>query len=288
MLLLEHFQHHSIMPIRKISLLTNMQKLFLACCVMLTSFSASGLLLITNLNQEWMVSIHANPQLPFWIWSFFNVWGDAWVVLLILLLSERRPSHISSWSIKTWILGSVVVQIIKGVLAMPRPASILNASQITLIDHPPLIGGSMPSGHALAAISCFLILLSSLQGKSKNPMVLPIVATLCLMAAWARVAVGAHWPADVIAGAGLAVLIVCVARVWDQKKSWASWLATKQGHFVMAVVHISIAIHLVTCKSAYLTTTYCFYFLAALSMVRSIRLLHEIFPVDFWVINKKS
>ena len=106
--------------------------------LLLACVSLSFVLMKSGLNQAWMLNIHAAPVLPAWFWALINLGGDAWVILLILLLIERFPGEITSWVLKTWLIGALVSLVIKNTLPMPRPASVLGVDNLSIIDHPPL------------------------------------------------------------------------------------------------------------------------------------------------------
>ena len=235
---------------------------------------ACGILLINfELNQQWMLSIHLDPILPIWFWSLINIFGDAWVVLLILLVSERRPGEMTSWILKTWLVGAALVQFIKFIFPMPRPANILGKEMLTLIDHPPLFSGSMPSGHAFAAISCALILFTVLRQRGVSRSYLWMIAAFAGLVAWARVAVGAHWPSDVIVGAGLAFFVVALTYVWESRSSWNHWLISKSGAVLLILIHVLIAVYLLVPQSDSLLVQIFQLSLACLSMMKAIYLI---------------
>lgn len=272
------------MSFSSIRSLTATQIMLYASGVLFFFAGISMLLIATQLNHAWMVNIHANSLVPDWTWAFFNVFGDAWVVLLVLLLSERRPGAVSSWAFKSWILGAVLVQLIKHSLQMPRPASVIELSQLSLIDHPPLIGASMPSGHAFAAISCALIFCVVMQSKRVSRIYMAPVVLLALLASWSRVAVGAHWPADVFAAIGLASFVVGLAFVWEQKKPWANFLSQTKGQYLLILIHVLIAIHLLTLHSDFVIARYFQFVLAVLSVLKAIDLIQARtnFDLTWW------
>ncbi len=274
------------MSLASISSLSARQIMLYASCALIVFTCLSMLLMASQTNLALMLNIHANPVAPDWFWAFFNVFGDAWVVLLLLLISERRPGKISSWAFKSWFLGAFLIQLIKFLMPMPRPASVIELPQLSLIDNPPLVGGSMPSGHAFAAISCALIFLMLMHTRNVNRLYFLPVAVVAMLAAWSRVAVGAHWPADVVAGVGLSFFVVSLAYVWDQKKSWANFLIQPKGQTLLIVIHVLIAIHLITLPSDFLITRFFQFLLALISLIKSIDLLQEKFK--FCLFNGKQ
>ena len=250
---------------------------FLSTILLLICACLSFALMKSGLNQAWMLSIHATPVLPAWFWALINLGGDAWVILLILLLVERFPGEITSWVLKTWLIGALAAQLIKNILPMPRPASVLGVDNLSIIDHPPLLSGSMPSGHALAAISCALIVCTVLKLRGVKNGYLWLIALAAGIAAWARVALGAHWPSDVIAGAGLAISVVAFAFLWERHASWNTWFQRTRGGVFLIALHILISLHLATPQSDFFFVQFVQFNLALISLMRALFLVKKYF-----------
>lgn len=241
--------------------------------------SLSILLMSSGWNQVWMLRIHATPYLPTSFWALINLGGDAWVALLILLLVERKPGEITSWVLKTWLIGAIVSQLIKYLLPMPRPASVLGVQNLSIIDSPPLVSGSMPSGHALAAVSCALIVCTVLKLRGAQSWHLWLIALTAGITAWARVAVGAHWPSDVIAGSGLAFAVVALAHLWERRHSWNAWFQGTKGGAFLIVLHIMISLHLATPQSDFFFVQFVQFNLACISLMRAVFLIKRYFLI---------
>jgi undecaprenyl-diphosphatase len=193
------------------------------------------------------------------------------------LLIERFPGEITSWVLKTWLIGALVSQVIKNTLPIPRPASVLGVDNLSIIDHPPLLSGSMPSGHALAAISCALIVCTVLKRRGIQNSYLWPIALVAGIAAWARVAVGAHWPSDVIAGAGLAFSVVAFAYLWERHSSWNAWFQRTRGGVSLIALHILISLHLATPQSDFFFVQFVQLNLAFISLMRAMFLVKKYF-----------
>ena len=246
---------------------------------LLACVSLSFVLMSFGWNQAWMLNIHSEPILPAWFWALINLGGDAWVILLILLLIERFPGEITSWVLKTWLIGALIAQLIKSLFPMPRPASVLGVDNLSIIDHPPLLSGSMPSGHALAAISCALIVCTVLKLRGAKNWQLVLIVLTAGIAAWARVAVGAHWPSDVIAGAGLAFSVVAVSLLWERQHSWNAWFQRTSGGLFLIVLHILISLHLATPQSDFFFVQFIQFNLACISLMRAMILVKQYFLI---------
>jgi len=239
--------------------------------------SVSFLFLYLNLNPEWMLAIHASPIMPPMFWSLMNLGGDAWVVLLILLWVEKHPGEMTSWILKTWISGALIVHAIKLAYPMARPGSVLNIESLSLIDHPPLVSSSMPSGHALAAICCCFILGKVISTRKLSQWLLALTVCIGALVAWARVAVGAHWPSDVFAGAGLGLAVVMIAQSWERHSSWNAWFQKKSGIVLLITLHILIALHLTVPQSNFFWVQFFQLNLACLSLWRAVFLIRNYF-----------
>lgn len=94
------------------------------------------------------------------------------------------------------VISHVLVQLVKRTVGRPRPSR--GTSCETLIAEPDRF--SFPSGHAAAAMSV------ALGYAAVVPSLAPLYATLAVIVGFSRVALAVHYPGDVLAGQGLAVL----------------------------------------------------------------------------------
>ena len=172
----------------------------------------------SSLNQEWLIQGHQNAWLPEQFWLFVTQWGDAGQCLLLLLILFANDSSKLALILKTWLLGITVSLVLKQALNFPRPLSVLEAHVLQVIGQPPLLGHSMPSGHAMAAGSVAALLFMFMR--SHRPWRQWTVILLCSLVALSRLSVGAHWPADVVTGFGLGGLVVILACHWEKLQPW--------------------------------------------------------------------
>ena len=136
-----------------------------------------------------------SKALPGWFWETLTTLGDGRVQLALMLPFCLRYPRVF-WAL---VLGALVAGMIsRGVkvwIPLPRPAAVLDASQITIIGAR-LTSHSFPSGHTVSAFS-FVIAWLALLGWWRA---LPFVV-IAMLVGFSRIAVGAHWPVDVLAGA---------------------------------------------------------------------------------------
>ncbi len=143
-----------------------------------------------------LINTHTQ-KLPDLFWVFFNMLGNGWGVFALLCpLLVLAPRALLA-TLCAGALAGVISRTLKLSLQFPRPASVLDPSSFHIVGNP-LTSLAMPSGHTLTAFALATALYFSLPpAHRKFGLWLFVLATL---AGLARVAVGAHWPADVFAG----------------------------------------------------------------------------------------
>jgi undecaprenyl-diphosphatase len=114
--------------------------------------------------------------------------------------------------VPTFVVGSLLTHVPKSLLISPRPAGTALLSQLHVIGDVFRGPASMPSGHSVTALATAMLLWTAVPRARGWSVGLPILA-VGLLIACSRVVVGAHWPADVLAGAGLGVVAAAFALV---------------------------------------------------------------------------
>lgn len=149
-----------------------------------------------------LVNTHTQ-KLPDLFWVFFNMLGNGWGVFALLCpLLVLAPRALLA-TLCAGALAGVVSRILKLSLQWPRPASVLDPTSFYIVGNP-LTSLAMPSGHTLTAFALATALYFSVPlAKRKYAVWLFVLATLSGLA---RVALGAHWPADVLAGTSIGLL----------------------------------------------------------------------------------
>jgi membrane-associated phospholipid phosphatase len=196
-------------------------------------------------NREAMLAVHSADLGPAWLWIFLTQGGDAAVVLLLLLAAGRSTRQGAALAVKGFLIGSVVSPALKMWLSVPRPLAVLDITLLSPMGNPPASANAMPSGHALAAstLVCLIVLMypSLLRRKA---LLIPLILG-GLVVAFSRVVVGAHWPADVIAGLGLGIWIAWLAQRWEWWWSWTPYLSARSGSWLLLILEAGLAIYVV-------------------------------------------
>ncbi|MCC6068142.1 phosphatase PAP2 family protein [Ferrovum sp. PN-J185] len=153
-------------------------------------------ILALSLNRDLFLFLH------FWlrqirqdgVWEVLTFFGDAGVTPLIMIwFIARRPDLV--WA-TLWasLLAYMISHGLKPLVNELRPPAVL--------DHLDVLGpylkySSFPSGHATTIFTCVGLLTLGLPTRGVSTILLWIIG---IAVALSRIAVGVHWPIDVLAG----------------------------------------------------------------------------------------
>ncbi|MCF6280796.1 MAG: lysylphosphatidylglycerol synthase domain-containing protein [Candidatus Polarisedimenticolaceae bacterium] len=190
-----------------------------------TTLAALLLLFVTGLNQPLFLqlnslSLYTGPM----VWSWITTFGDMLVLFaLVLPLVGRHPRLL--WQlILCAIIATLLSQGIKDFLNMPRPPTVLDAGQMILIGES---HGwySFPSGHTTAAFTLAGLISMQCWVSSKVKAAVIIGA---LLVGLSRIAVGVHWPQDVLAGMATGWFSAIAGLFLADKLSWGLRLSVQR------------------------------------------------------------
>ncbi|MCA9522162.1 MAG: phosphatase PAP2 family protein [Myxococcales bacterium] len=162
--------------------------------------------------------IHIRWHDPWWQ-TFFNglTWlGNAAVLLALVLpllfwIERERFVALSLALGLTLAVGGLSVQALKHTIDRPRPAQHFG-ERMRLAPGTPRHRGSFPSGHANTVFAAATFLWAIRRGLGGA------LFSVAFLVGFSRVYVGAHYPADVVAGAALGILVGWIAiKLWKRK-----------------------------------------------------------------------
>ncbi len=152
-----------------------------------------------------------------WLWQNITTFGDSLVIFsLALLFIERRPQLI--WTLLfSALVSTLMVHGLKEWALVMRPPAVLSPDQLTVIGiaHKAV---SFPSGHTTAAFTMAALL--CLQPIARHWKAL--VLSLAILVGISRMAVGVHWPMDVLGGALIAWVATLSAYYFAPRISWGA------------------------------------------------------------------
>jgi len=155
-------------------------------------------------------------------WANVTILGDGLVCAVLLLPWVRRHPE------RVWggLLGALfmflVLRAFKGTLNLPRPLGVLSPETMNVIG-PGHKKSAFPSGHAATIFLYFGIWALSERRRWLWPI---LVIPACLVGI-SRLAVGVHWPSDVLAGAALGWTSAWVGLSLARRTQWGGGQTAK-------------------------------------------------------------
>jgi undecaprenyl-diphosphatase len=101
-------------------------------------------------------------------------------------------------------LAGLVVQVLKEIIATPRPLAVLGPAAVHVVLEP-LYENGFPSGHSASVAAVAVFLLARYRARAWP------LAVLALLGGTSRVYVGAHWVTDVLGGWTIGAILALVA-----------------------------------------------------------------------------
>ena len=200
---------------------------------LLTCWLLAVLVATLHVNQTLFLALNGDHNER--LWSSLTILGDSAVAIVLLLpFCGRSPRLISALFIAV-VLGSIFVHVPKMIFDVTRPAGVLMPDQIQIIG-PRLVRESFPSGHATSAFIVAGLLIMYLRNAWRWLLLLPAVAI-----ALSRIVVGAHWPLDVLTGAGLGWLTAALSTGLARRWTSGMTMAWQRGITAMLVI-IDVAV----------------------------------------------
>lgn len=155
----------------------------------------AAVLFLSGLNESLFLMLHhALAVVPAVIWRLLSMFGEpTFVIGLLLMLVARKPGRLLR-IFATALAGMLASIGLKALFDVARPPLVLPTGSVTLLDVLPG-NGAFPSGHAIAVALLVGVLLAGRRGALQTGLLL-----LAILVSLSRVAIGVHWPLDVLAG----------------------------------------------------------------------------------------
>jgi len=157
---------------------------------------------LSGLNQGLFLFFNSwQHPVPGVVWAHFTTFGDAAVAMAMMLpFAGRRPDIL--WpAMIALVLGALLTTGLKDGLDVTRPPGVFPPGQI-MVYGPVHINDSFPSGHTLTAWTLASILWMGLGSPWRG-----LILALAVLVGISRMALGVHWPMDVLGGMGLGWLV---------------------------------------------------------------------------------
>lgn len=174
------------------------------------------------------------------VWLNITQLGDA--IVLIPLLSFLTVFRPQMWAA---LFGAVPVSVLlanggKAIASIPRPATVLDHKLFSIVGDPLTAYNSIPSGHTItifAATTAIVVILLLAPRRFGGLWIFLGGLMIASTVAFSRVAVGAHWPLDIVVGAAFGCLGGISGVVLTQRfELWWTWMRNSAYQWILSLV----------------------------------------------------
>ena len=196
---------------------------------LLVSWHGGGVASTARWPQQQTVFVVWNTSfaaLPSALWSAITLLGDSTVLLPLLALFVLGRPRVWAAVLASVPAGALLSTSVKHWAGVPRPAAVLDHAWFNLIG-PALHHNSFPSGHTISAFAAAAAVLATCVARPQRGRDWTLIACGLLAAtviALSRVALGAHWPMDIAAGAAIGWLAGLSGAALARYSGWWHWL----------------------------------------------------------------
>ncbi len=191
-----------------------------------------------NCQKDLFFFINNNLARYSYLQNNFTQLGDAIIifpfVFFLLFLAPKFWEVLITSSIFNLIFSAVL----KRIFAIPRPAAMWDIETFTIVGRPNILHTSLPSGHSMTAFMVITVVLYAFMPKKMAYKVIWSIGILSIgfIIALSRVAIGAHYPFDVIIGSILGFIIAIIAIRLNSNYSWLHWMKYKRFYPVIMLI----------------------------------------------------
>ncbi|BCE01216.1 phosphatase PAP2 family protein [Marinicellulosiphila megalodicopiae] len=187
--------------------------------------------------------------LPDSLWLNMTYLGDGAVIFALFSFLIIVRTQIWAAMFGSAVCAGLMSYFGKKVLHIPRPAGVLDVELFNVIGRTLKGYNSLPSGHSITISVTAIAILATLYAHPsllKHKLILGVGLLITLVFCLSRVAVGAHWPLDIISGlaCGWIAALTGVTLARKYPRWWQSMLEGKR-LYISAVILLLWALGLI-------------------------------------------
>jgi membrane-associated phospholipid phosphatase len=198
--------------------------------------------------KKWFYDLNAFlSQLPNIQYNLTQI-GDATICLSLLTVLFLKYPKFWEALISASIFSAIFSKILKEFFSVPRPASALNTDSFVIIGKMlPGSTSSLPSGHSITILTVFTVLMFAFMPKNivKRTMWFAAFLITGIAFAMSRVAIGAHFPIDVLVGCIVGYMSGISGIFFVTKYNFLSWIGLKKYYPIFIVLFLIATIFIV-------------------------------------------
>ncbi|WP_158963782.1 phosphatase PAP2 family protein [Myroides fluvii] len=207
-------------------------------------FDALSIFGYVHIQKKWFYFINhyvdQHPQLIFNLTQF----GDALIFLSFLTLLIMYAPKIWESILTGSLISMAFAVLFKEAFAIPRPARAFDYTTFNIIGEKLSGSTSFPSGHSITLFTILTILMFAFAPKKRSYKISYFIAmvSLGLLFAFTRVAVGAHYPLDVLVGCVLGYISGLLGICITQKYNLWPWIHNRKYYPAFLVLFLSCSV----------------------------------------------
>ena len=173
--------------------------------------------------------------------------GDASVFLSFLSIFIVYAPKIWESLISASLVSFLFSSLLKKIFAVPRPAVMFDNNSFVIIGKTAVGIASLPSGHSITVFTTLTVLLFAFMPQKVKYKILWFFFTIIigLIIAFTRVAVGAHYPLDVIIGSVIGYISGLIGIFINQKYKIWTWIKNKKYYSIFILLILICCISLI-------------------------------------------
>ncbi len=227
-----------------------------------------------QIQKTWFYAINAKlSQFPLMQQNFTEV-GNTFVLLSLLTIFFLRTPKLWETLLTAIIVSAIFSVSLKNLFSIPRPAAALSQHSFVIIGEELVGKSSLPSGHSITIFTTICcIVLGFMPKKITNKIVwCTFLVALGLGLAFSRVAVGAHFPLDIVFGSIIGYISAILGILINKKLNAWQWISNKK-YYPYFIVLFCISIVILVFKI--LNENLFVYYLCMLSLTTSLYALFK-------------
>nr|WP_315029526.1 phosphatase PAP2 family protein [uncultured Chryseobacterium sp.] len=174
--------------------------------------------------------------------------GDALVLLPFISAFIIYVPKVWESLLSASLVSALFCNLSKKLFSVPRPAAVFDNENFTIIGKTLTGHNSLPSGHSITIFTTFTVLLFTfMPSKLKYKIIwCSSFIIIGLIIAFTRVAVGAHYPLDVIIGSLIGYISGISGIFINQKYNIWGWINNKKFYPIFIIAFTACAFVLIT------------------------------------------
>jgi membrane-associated phospholipid phosphatase len=223
------------------------------------------IVILTGINKSLFLIINFYAAITnSFIWANLTFLGDTLPACIFMLLFIRKRPDLVWSGIIAAIIALIIVNSLKYFTGIMRPPAVIDKEVINIIG-PAIIRRSFPSGHTVTIFTLTGIMLFYFR----SIYVRLSLILLALLVGISRIAVGVHWPVDVLAGAAFGSMFA-VSGVYFVKR--LRWNKNRTMQIITGTILILAGLYMLCFyDSKYSQAIYLQYFIASAVLVAGLR-----------------